>query len=489
MNDFRNSVKGVMVVFLFFFVALISYIAYFQAFEAHDLATSNSNGRVIAKKNEVVRGTIYDRNGNVLAASEKVDTANQTRKYTNGELYVHPLGYASKKYGTAELEKVYDDELSTDSTAEGGFKELFKNFSIDSLKKAFQTRDEKEKKIGNGVITTLDPNVQQAAFNALGNRKGAVVALDPKTGEILAMVSKPTYDPNNLETSMAAAVSGSGENSPLINRATIGTYPPGSTFKTITTASALQNISGAKTKVYEDDGSLEVGTQTINNAEGEAPGDKNLEEALVESSNVVYGQIAIDLGNDKLKATAEKFGFNNDIPTEGFQMSQSKFPSHGKADKGLIAQSGFGQGEVVATPMQMALVASTIANDGVMMQPTLVKEVVDKDKKSVKKIETKKYGQVISSSDASTIKGYMKEMVNEKLSGVSGFSGLNAAGKTGTADHTDSSGNLKTPHSWFISFAPADNPKVAVAVIVEDGGFGAKSAAPVAATVMKAALK
>lgn len=489
MNDFRNSVKGVMVVFLFFFVALISYIAYFQAFKAHDLATSDYNKRVIAKKNEVVRGTIYDRDGNALAVSEKVDASNQTRKYTNGPLYVHALGYASKKYGTADLEKVYDDELTTDSSSQAGFREFFKDFSIDSLKKAFKTRDEDEKKVGNGVITTLDSKLQQVAFNSLGNRKGAVVALDPKTGEILAMVSNPTYDPNNLDASMAAANAGSGEDSPLLNRATTGAYPPGSTFKTITTASALQNLSGAKTKVYEDDGSLEVGTQTIKNAPGEPAGDKNLEEALVTSSNVVYGRIAMDLGNDKLKATAEKFGFNSNIPTEGFEMAQSKFPTFGASDKGLIAQSGFGQSSVVATPMQMALVAGTIANSGVMMQPTLVKEVVDMNKSTVKKIDPKKYAQVINASDAATIKGYMQEVVTNNLSSIKDFNGLNAAAKTGTADNEDSKGNLRQPHSWLISFAPADNPKIAVAVIVENGGYGAQAAAPVAAAVMKAALK
>jgi cell division protein FtsI/penicillin-binding protein 2 len=488
MNDFRGSVKKVMVVFLFFFVALISYIAYFQAFQAPDLAVSTGNKRLWAKRNEVLRGTIYDRNGTALTTGEKTGDLTQSRKYVNGDLYVHALGYLSQKYGIAGLEQAYDEELSSYSSVESGLRNFLKDFSVDSLKESFKTRGTEEKKVGNGVITTLNPTIQQVAYNSLGNRKGAVVALDPKTGEVLAMVSKPTYDPNNLDAAMEAANAGKSEDSPFVNRAVSGLYPPGSTFKPITTTSSLQNISGIKTRIFNDTGKLVFNSkQSLSNAQGAVNGEIDLKTAFVRSSNFVFGTLAGELGNDKLKTTAEKFGFNKTIPAEGFQISQSKFPTLNSSEVGMIAQSGIGQSSILATPMQMALVASSIANDGVMMEPTLVKEVVDMNKNSVKKITSKKYGQVLSSQDATTITEYMKALVETNLSST--FGGLNVAGKTGTADHTDANGNLATPHSWFIGFAPADNPKVVVAVIVENGNWGATSAAPVAGAVIQAALK
>ncbi len=489
MNDFRNSVKHVMTVFLVFFVALISYIAYFQAFKAHDIATDTSNKRLWAKRNEVLRGTIYDRNGNALTSGEKTGDLTQSRSYIGGDVYTHALGYMSQKYGLTGLEKAYDEELSTyTSTTKSGLVSFMQDFSLDKLKEAFNTRDQEEVKVGNGVITTLNPTIQQAAYDAIGNDRGAAVVLNPKTGEVLAMVSKPSYNPNDLDAAMVAANAGTAENSPLINRATSGLYPPGSTFKTITTASALENISGVKNKTFEDNGKIVFNsTQSLQNAGGSSYGPQSLEQAFINSSNVVFGTLAMELGNSKLKATAEKFGFNNEVPTTGFSLTKSSFPTLESYEKGMIAQSGIGQSSIVATPMQMALVASTIANNGVMMQPTLVNEVVDMNKNSLNKTTYKKYGQVLSSNDAKTIAGYMKNLVDDHA--WADFRGIDAAGKTGTADHTDSNGKLATPHSWFIGFAPSDNPQIAVAVIIENGNWGATAAAPAAAKIIKAALK
>ena len=212
----------------------------------------------------------------------------------------------------------------------------------------------------------------------------------------------------------------------------------------------------------------------------------DLEKSYIKSSNVVFGTLALELGNSKLKDTAEKFGFNNNVPANGFYLSKSSFPTLGANDKGLIAQTGIGQASILATPMQMALVCSTVANNGVMMEPTLVKEIVDKDKNVIKKIEPKKYAQVMSSSDANMAKTAMRGVVEDHL--LDKFQGIEAGGKTGTAETTDSNGNLIKSHSWFIGFAPVDKPKVAVAVIVENAGYGAQAAAPVTAAVMRAAL-
>ncbi len=487
MKDNSNSIKQVMVVFLFCFVALISYIAYFQVFSAPEIAENQENKRLWAVRNEVLRGTIYDRDGNALTTSERVDALTQKRTYINGDLYVHALGYVSPVYGLTGLESAYDSELTTYSALKTNFSNLMKDFSIENLKNMFKNRSEDENKVGNSVVTTLDPTLQKVAYDALGIYKGAVVALNPKTGEVLAMVSKPTYNPNDLEAAITAANSGSGEDSPLINRATYGLYPPGSTFKTVTLASSLENIAGVTTRTFEDNGKLVFNDQySLSNANNAVYGNIDLKEGFKVSSNVVFGTLAMELGNDKLKSTAEDFGFNNTIKANGFTIAKSQFPTLESYEVGSIAQTGIGQSSILATPMQMALISSTIANNGNMVEPTLVSKVIDKDGNLVKNISTKVNKGIISSSNASIIKEYMKNLVDSKVdSSWSYFQGTNAAGKTGTADYVLPNGQNATPHSWFIGFAPYDNPEIAVAVIVENGGYGSVAAAGVAGKVFR----
>lgn len=492
MKNISDSVKQVMVVFLFCFVALISYIAYFQVFSAPDIAAMQSNQRLWAKRNEVLRGTIYDRNGTALTTSKRVDALTQKRTYTQGDLYAHALGYVDPRYGLTGLEAKYDTELTTYSKLTNNFRNLINDFSMDKLKSMFETRKEDEIQVGNGVITTLDPAIQKAAYDALGSNKGAVVALNPKTGEVLAMVSKPTYNPNDLENEITAANAQATNDSPsqLYNRATAGLYPPGSTFKTITLSSALENMPGVTTRIFEDDGKIIFNeNQSLSNDNNAVNGSIDLKDAFRVSSNVVFGTLAMELGNDKLKGTAEAYGFNNSIETNGFTLENSRFPTLKSSEKGNIAQTGIGQSSILATPMQMALVSSTIANNGKMMEPTLVSKVIDKDGNTVKTIDPKVLKQVISASNAATIKDYMKNLVDSKVNGKwNYFSGTNAAGKTGTADYNLPNGTPAKPHSWFIGFAPADNPQVAVAVIVENGGYGSTAAAQVAGNVIRTAV-
>lgn len=490
MKNVSNSIKQVMVVFLFCFVALISYIAYFQVFSAPEIAEQQGNQRLWARRNEVLRGTIYDRNKNPLTTSEKVDALTQKRTYVNGDLYVHALGYVDSRYGLTGLEENYDAELTSYNKITNNILNLAKDFSKEKLKEMFQNRKEDEVKIGNGLITSLDPTLQKLAYDALGDNKGAAVALNPKTGEVLAMVSKPTYNPNDLENAIKAANAGKAENSPLINRVTAGLYPPGSTFKTVTLSSALENMPDVTKRTFNDTGKIVFNEkQSLSNDEGEANGEINLKDAFRLSSNFVFGTLAMELGNDKLKTTAEKFGFNNTIDSEGFKISTSQFPKLTKAEVGSIAQTGIGQSSILATPMQMALVASTIANDGKMMEPKLVNQVIDKDGNVVKTIGSKEYKKVLTSDTAATVKDYMKNLVDSKVNTSWGyFEGTNAAGKTGTADYNLANGESAKPHSWFIGFAPANNPKIAVAVIVENGGYGASAAAPIAGKIIKQAL-
>ena len=514
MNDLAKSVRNVMTVFLVLFIALISYIAYFQLIKSPKINDMPGNTRVMAVKNEVLRGTIYDRDGNALTTSERINDTSQKRDYLYGDLYVHALGYTSAVYGTTGLEEEYDSELSSynaignnfrkfldsikikelienmkndkENTGSFNFSNNFKSF-IDGIN--FKELTESDEKVGDGVITTLDTNLQQVASDALGNNKGAVVALNPKTGEILAMVSKPTFDPNNLEEEMKNANSGSADETPLINRAINGLYPPGSVFKTVTLTSALENMPTVVDRTFDDEGKIKFKDGTsISNFNGNVYGDINLKQAYKVSSNVVFGTLAMELGNNELKSTAEDYGFNSVITGPGVSITASRFPTLNNSELGNIAQSGIGQGSVLSTPMQMALVAATVANDGVMMQPKLVNSIVDKDKNIIKTTDTKELKQVMSSDIAETIQSYMTYLVDSNLNKWPAFKGTNAGGKTGTADYTLSDGSPATPHSWFIAAAPMDNPEIAVAVIVENGGTGSGKAATVASKVVRQAV-
>lgn len=491
-GDIKDSVKKVMIVFLFCFIALISYIAYFQVFKAPKIAEMPGNQRAWARRNEVLRGEILDKDGNVIAKSVRKKNNSQEREYKYDAIYGHPIGYVSNKYGITGLEKVYDKQLTTSSNMSASFKKLVDKPNIENLKNAFFTRQDDKDKVGNNVVTTLDTKLQKVAYNALGDSRGAVVALDPKTGKILAMVSKPSFNPNNLESEMKKANAGDYEHSPFLNRATHGMYPPGSTFKIVTTTSALENMPGVQNRTFDDEGKIKFKDgRTLNNDSGEVNGKIQLEKAFILSSNVVYGTLGMELGNTKLRDTAEKFGFNKDISANGFSIKPSKFPKLKDWQVGEMAQSGIGQGSILATPMQMALVASAVANDGVIMEPSLVNKVVDKDGNTVESIKSKEFSKVMSSDDAALIKSYMKGLVDKNIkNGSWGYlKGTDAAGKTGTADHRLSNGQLGKPHSWFVSFAPASNPKIAVAVIVEEGGYGAGRAATVAGKVINAELQ
>ncbi len=471
MDDLSTSIKKVLIVFLLLFVALISYFSYFIAIDGPSVAGKIQNKRLWAKRNEILRGTIYDRAGNALTKSSKVDTLTQKREYVGGAVFAHVLGYVDPKYGLSGLEATYDQELMADNSS--SYLELIKN------------KGETKDKIGNSLKTTIDSDIQKTAYDLLGDRRGSVVVLNPSTGEVLAMVSRPSYDPNNLDKIWKDI--NADKNKPLINRSVAGLYPPGSIFKVITLTSALENIQGITSRRFEDNGKIVFNSKySLSNSGGHAYGNIDLKTGFVKSSNVVFGTLAMELGNDKLKSTAEKYFFNKDVEGDGIVINNSKFPKISASEPGNIAQSGIGQSSILASPMEMALVASTVANKGVMMKPKLVSEVVTYDNKSVKVIQNQEQGRVTSEDIANTVKDYMKEVVISGTGKSAAVSGIQECGKTGTADHDN---NDSEPHSWFIGFAPYDNPQVALAVIVEEGGTGGGAAAKIASGVFQKALK
>ncbi len=469
MDNLTINIKRVMIIFLIVFIVLISYLSYFTLFRGPEIATRPDNRRMWDIRNKVVRGTIFDKNGKELSVSEKTKNNQYRRTYKGGAATAHVLGYYDPQYGISGLENLYDSYLSSNISAS----------FLAWVGNGFQEVDKK----GDDVYTSLDLGLQQTAYNALGTSRGSVVVIKADTGEILAMVSKPSYDPNKLGESWKKL--STDEQRPLLNRAVSGLYPPGSTFKVVTGVSALENIDGIEKETFNDEGKLVLGPDyTLSNDKGKAMGKINFEQAMVKSSNVFFGNLGIRLEKNLFK-TAEKFRFNRNIPADGIIIDNSRFPKYDISEKGNLAQAGIGQAEVLATPVQMALVAQAIANDGVMLKPVLVDKVVDYSGNTVKEFRPVEIDQITSPGYAAEIKRFMRDVVAKGTGTRAQVSGIQAGGKTGTAQHIES----KTPHSWFIGFAPYKNPEIAVAVIVEEGGYGGTAAAKISSQVMSKYFK
>ncbi|MCL2320577.1 MAG: penicillin-binding protein 2 [Oscillospiraceae bacterium] len=440
-NIFINVTK-VMMLYLILFLILISFIANFKLFKSQKWVESSYNKRAEIKRNEVLRGSILDRNGEVLAFSQR-EGDSQIRTYTKNEVFAPLIGYVDPTYDVAGLEKSLDSRLST--------------MPVSSTVKNMFGVDKSEKK-GNDITLTLDSRLQDFAYNIFGDRKGAVVVLNCKTGEILADVSKPSYDVSNLDSIWNQIVN--DENSPLLDRGINGLYAPGSTFKIITLSCALTNLPDVLSETFEDNGVIQFPDgNSLPNAGWVAHGNIDLQTAFDVSSNVVFGSLGIRLGGEKLKQEAELFNYNKVIRSDDLDVSKAKFPSLNDEEEGKVAQSAIGQGEVVVSPLQIALTASTIANNGNMPQVQIVKG------------NNPGFSQrVISEDIAQQVKDMMRDvMINGTGSGMDIY-GIGICGKTGTAEVEDSNG--KYVNSLFAGFSSYDDPKYAIAVVVEHGESG-----------------
>ena len=448
-----------------------------------------TNGIMIAQQNNVLRGTIYDAEMEPIAESENTNNG-QKRIYPYNDLYSAAIGYSSSRYGTTGMEEIYNKQLTTYDPLT--LSQYIKKYGI---KGAFENRGKDvEPRIGNSIVTTLNTPLQKTAWEALGDNMGAVVAIQPKTGDVLAMVSKPTFDANNLQQEMQQVAEDEKIGKPnksLLNLATQNPTAPGSVFKTVTISSALENIPGIQNRIFDDTGRLKIGDYTLPNENWTAYGKISLARALSVSSNVVFGTIGMELGNEALKKTAEAYGFNSIIPTNGFYVVQSNFPTLNQYDKGSMAQSAIGQGATTATPFQMAVVAATIANKGVMMEPTMVKEIINSRGEVVQSFAPKELRRVISASTAATITQDMRYVTEQREGEPSGVWSYmdpkyDIASKTGTAQKENAQGQLLVDaNAWFVCFAPANDPKIAVAVQVINGGAGSKVGASIAYQVVK----
>lgn len=406
------------------------------------------------------------------------------RTYTDGPMWAPVTGYASQAFGTSALENL-DDKILT-----GNDDRLFFNRTIDMF-----TGTAKQ---GGDVVTTLNPKAQAAAFNGLGNRKGAVVAIDPRSGAILALASTPSYDPSTFADFSKAAGQqwqklNADPNQPMLDRALRQTYPPGSTFKVVTAAAALEN--GLYTNIDDPTRSplpytLPDTTTELKN-EGSIPcQNAPLRQALRFSCNTVFGKIGADLGKDKMLAQAKKFGFDQPIDTP-VRAVPSVFPT--SMNRPSTALSSIGQFDTAATPLQMAMVAAAVANDGKLMQPYMVDQLRAPNLNVVEQTQPKVFGQAVSPQTAQKLQQMMETVVSDGTGQNAQIPGVTVGGKTGTAQH--GLNNAALPYAWFISYAKTGSGSpVAVAVVVEDGEAnrgdisGGGLAAPIARDVMKAVL-
>ena len=478
------------------FVLLLAQVTYIQVVASQRLADNPANAtRQLIAEYRVDRGKIVAADGRTeLALSRKSPgELKYQRHYPQGSLYADLTGYYSIIFGRSELEQSYNTYLSGDAP------ELIPQTLIDQVLG--------RPKRGATVVTTIDPAIQRAAAQALGNLPGGVVAIDPHTGDVKAIVANPSYDPNELASQDPKQVRAawdrltSDPDKPLLSRAIDELYPPGSTFKLVTAAAALENGFGpGSTWPNPPVLDLPQTTATLENFGGEhclgGASQLTLAQALTVSCNVVFGQVGLRLGAAKLAAQAHAFGFATDsssgaVPFD-IPFQEGVFPDASYfADRlPAVALSAIGQDNVAANPMQMALVASAIANGGSEMRPRLVSEIRDSSGQVVKTFPPEVFGQPISAQTAIQLTQMMVSVVQSGTGTAAQIPGIEVAGKTGTAQH----GEGLAPHAWFVSFAPAQNPKIAVAVIVLDGGSlgsdatGGVVAAPIAKAVMEAAL-
>lgn len=479
----NTPLRRLAIVVVAMFVSLMAAATSVQFVQAAKLNDDPRNVRTLYREFNNSRGPIVIA-GDQVAFSTKVDDAfKYQRTYTNGPLFAPVTGFYSVVYGRQGIERAENDVLT--GTADSLF--------LSRVQDLFTGRQPQ----GSSVELTIDPAVQQAAWDAMGDQRGAVVAIDPATGAILAMVSKPSFDPNVLAGHSTSAVNeayrvlADDPSAPLRNRAISETYPPGSTFKLIDAAAALEAGMTPETQIVAPQTlPLPGSTASIPNFGGEAcgPGETvSLAEALRISCNTAFAQLGMDLGADALRAQAEAFGFDADLQIP-LKVALSQFPPD--PDVPQTALSAIGQYDVRATPLQMALVSAAIANGGKQMAPYLVQTVRNPDLEVVEEASPQELRTSVSAATAAALRDMMIGVIENGTGKSARISGVQVAGKTGTAQTTADA----APHAWFTAFAPADAPRVAVAVVVENGGSlgseatGGQVAAPIARAVIEAVL-
>ena len=411
---------------------MIGYLIYFDGFKSDDFINSPYNTRQDSFSDRVVRGKILSSDGQILAQTHVSEDGTETRNYPYSNMFSHVVGYDTN--GKSGLESEANFTLLTSHS-----------FFLTQMKNQFLN----EKNTGDTVVSTLNANLQSIAYNALGDRRGAVVVMEPSTGKRLVEVSKPDFDPNTIGDNWDYLVNDENDSS-LLNRATNGAYPPGSTFKVVTALDYFRKKGTFEGYNYLCEGSITLQDHTIHCYH-----------------NTVHG-------------TAEDLLFNKSLPLNSYRTSS--FSLDADSVTPLIMQTAIGQGNTLVSPMHMALITCAIANDGVLMKPYLIDEVVNDNGDSVKKTEPVAYKRLMSSNEANLLGKLMKQVVDSGTASALSGRSYTVAGKTGSAEF-DEEGHS---HSWFIGYSNVDDPDLVVAVIVENGGSGSEAAVPIAGQIFDA---
>jgi len=481
-----TGIRRVGAAMMVLFLGLVVQLTYLQVVHSSKLANDPHNTRRFLRDISRPRGEIVTSDGVVLAKSvPSNDEFKYQRVYTpaTAKLFAQVVGFQSIQFGSVGIEAKYSSQLAGRNLG-------------NPLSNAFSNQPQT-----GTVVLSMSAQAQLAASAGLAGRRGSVVVLDVKTGGVVAMYSNPTFDPtllasHDVKTAQAArqfllAV----PDNPMLARAWREVYPPGSTFKTVTAATALaDNVDVNKQFPRLTELSLPLTTNKLQNFGGERCGG-SLEDGFVESCNTTFGQVGLDLG-EQLATGVQRFGVNTDPPPSdldpGITPSAGPRPGSFQRNAPLFALAAIGQGPVAVTPLEMALVAESVATGGVILQPHVAARIEDVDGNVVRRIGTKEWRRTMSPATAATMKQFMLQVVQRGTGTAAQIPGIQVAGKTGTSETSPG----QNPHAWFIAFSPADHPRYAIAVLVEHGGFdgvnaeitGGRVAAPIAASVLRILL-
>ena len=448
------------------FLVMLIYISHYSYANRQTLMDNSYNTRqqILLKQNS--RGKILSRDGDLLAYSEVDEDGTETRIYPYGKEFAHVVGYSTN--GKAGIESLANYYLI--------------NTSIDlSDKVALDTKGDKYP--GDNCTTTLDVKLQEVAYNALSARKGAIVVTDPKTGEVLAMVSKPDFEPSTIKQEWDSLIADTSTDAKLLNRATQGLYPPGSTFKIVTSLAYLkEHPNDYNNYRFTCSGHFNYEGESISCFHGETHGSVDFIKSFAESCNSSYANIGLSVSRKIFADTLDQLLFGKELPID---LLYSKSSASISADTayGDVMQLSIGQGTTSVTPMHMNMITSAIANDGMLMRPYFISGIKSEDGKSIKNYSPETYKRLMTRDQAEILKSMMEEVVNSGTASKLKDLSYTAAGKTGSAEFTDSTSDS---HAWFTGFAPADDPEICVTIIVENAGSGGSFAVPIAKRIFDA---
>ena len=464
--DSNREIGVITYLFLFLFLAMLTYLGYYTQVKAGTVINSTYNKRQTLLESRVIRGNILSRDGDVLATTQSDDDGGYYRSYPYRNTFAHIVGYST--HGVLGIESM---ENYTLLTCDGNI--------VDRISNDLAGR----KNHGDNVITTLDTRMQEAAYDAMDDRKGAVVAMNVKTGEILCVVSKPDFDPNEV-IGRWDVLDNDTENSPLLNRAFLGSYPPGSTFKIVTALEYLKEHDGNVSDYgFECKGSFEYKGSVINCFNEQSHGWVNFDDSFAKSCNSSFANISSTLDKKKFGDTLSELMFNKELPLP-FKYSKAYSDIGRDSSTDDLLQTGIGQGRTLISPAHLLMITSAIANNGVLMKPYVISEIQNTNGGVIRRTRQREYGQIIDPDHSESLRKMMREViVNGTGRRAFDTEGYDIAGKTGSAEY---SSNKSLSHAWFTGYAGVTEPEIAITVIVEGGGSGGAVAVPIAKRVFDA---